>query len=365
MKLGDSIRRIRAILFKDLRDAIRDARVLFAILVPLGVGLFYNFIFDDEVPPPSATVAITVDTGAEFEAVLAGIVEPAMDVEFIRLTDDEIREQASASDIDLGLILPPDFDEAVTSGLSPPILAVLAEDRSFGGDYVLSAIDPALRSMTGQTLPAELTVETAELDVTAITVYDRLGARTYLVLIALVLMIAMTGVTAIPIVLAEETEKKTIEALALIASYREIIIAKALLGMIYVSVATALLLLLTQLFPRDWVMFVTAVAVTGAAIMALGLLLAGVVKNANQLNTWSGVVLIPMLAPAFLVGIGLSDRVEQIAQLFPTGAAMKLFIDSYSDASVFDDSAVSYAVILVWGVVAYALLVWQLSRRRA
>ena len=56
---------------------------------------------------------------------------------------------------------------------------------------------------------------------------------------------------------------------------------------------------------------------------------------------------------------------EQIAQLFPTGAAMKLFIDSYSDASVFDDSVVSYAVILVWGVVAYALLVWQLSRRRA
>jgi hypothetical protein len=32
---------------------------------------------------------------------------------------------------------------------------------------------------------------------------------------------------------------------------------------------------------------------------------------------------------------------------------------------VFDDAFQSYVVIIAWGVVAYVLLLWQLSRRRA
>ncbi len=359
------LRRILAILLKDLRDAIRDARVLFAVLTPLAIGVFYNFVFDDEEAAPTAIVAVSEGAGQEFTATLTTLVEPVVDVEVKPMPDDQIRQEAANSEIDLGLILPPDFDAAVTSGLDPPLTAIVPEDRSFGSDYVLAAVDPALRQMSGQTLPAQISVETVAEDPDEQTVFDQIGARTYLVLISLIMVIVMTAMIAIPIVLAEETEKKTIEALALVASYPEIVLAKALLGLLYVGFATALLLIITRLYPKDWPMFVATTIALGLTTIGLGLLLAGVVKSASQLNTWSGLVILPILAPAFLVGTGLPDRVEQIAQAFPTGAGMKLYIDSAGDASIFDDAALSFAVIVVWGVATYALLVWQLSRRRA
>lgn len=365
MTRSSSLRRIVAILLKDLRDAVRDARVLFAVLTPLAVGVFYNFAFDDEEPAPQAIVAVSEGAGEDFIATLTALVDPVVDIEIQSMSDDEIRLEAAKSDIDLGLILPTDFDAAVTSGLDPPLIAVVPEDRSFGSDYVLAALDPALRQMSGQTLPAQITVDTIAEDPDEQTVFDRIGARTYLVLVSLVMMIVMTAMIAIPIVLAEETEKKTIEALALVASYPEIVIAKALLGLLYVGFASALLLVVTNLYPKDWPMFVATTLSLGLTTVGFGLLLAGVVKSASQLNTWSGLVILPILAPVFLVGTGLSDRIEQVAQAFPTGAGMKLFIDSASDASVFGDAARSFAIIAVWGIAAYLLLVWQLSRRRA
>ena len=40
--------RIRAIYRKDMRDAVRDSRVLTAILMPLLLGLLYSFMLPDE-----------------------------------------------------------------------------------------------------------------------------------------------------------------------------------------------------------------------------------------------------------------------------------------------------------------------------
>jgi hypothetical protein len=112
-------------------------------------------------------------------------------------------------------------------------------------------------------------------------------------------------------------------------------------------------------------MYIGAVAALGVTVIGFGLLMAGILRSASQLNTWASLVVLPVIAPAFLVGVGLSDSIERAAGLFPTGAAMKLLIDSASVESVFDDAFQSYVVIIAWGVVAYVLLLWQLSRRRA
>ncbi|MGD9712441.1 MAG: ABC transporter permease, partial [Thermomicrobiales bacterium] len=345
-----SLNRIVAILLKDLRDAVRDARVLFAVLTPLAIGIFYNFAFEDDEPAPQAVVAVSEGTGGEFTQTLLAIVGLVVEVEVKELPDDQIRQEVAADNVDLGLILPPDFDNAVTNGLDPPLTAVVPEDPSFGGDYVLAAVDPALRQMSGQTPPAQITVERVEENAESLSIFDRIGARTYLVLISLIMMIVMTSLIAIPIVLAEETEKKTIEALALVASYPEIVLAKALLGMLYVACATGLLLIITRLYPKNWLMFIVTTVALGLTTIGFGLLLAGVVKSASQLNTWSGLVILPILAPVCLIDTGLPDRIQQVASLFPTGAAMKLFIDSATDLPVFDEGVISLLVVAVWGI---------------
>jgi ABC-2 type transport system permease protein len=362
---GFSFRRVWTILRKDLVDAIRDARVLIALLVPLGIGLFYSFIFDDTEPAPTATVVYSEGAGAEFIATLSSIVASVVDVDFKGMSDDDVRQQVAQTDADLGLLLPADFDAAVLAGSSPPLTALIPEDRTFGGDYVLAAIDPALRQMAGQQLPATFDVETQVKDLDALSLFDRIGIRTYLVLVSLIMTITMIGIMAVPIVLAEESEKKTIDALALISSYEEIVTAKAALGLIYLGISATILTVLTRLQPHNWPLYVAAILLMALTVIGFGLLFAGLMPNASQLNNWSSLVILPFIAPAFLVETGISDLVERIAGLLPTGAGMRLLIDSATNVGELDTPLFDLAIIAFWAVVAYALLLLQLRRRRS
>ena len=360
-----SLRRVWTILRKDLFDAIRDARVLLALLVPLGVGIFYSIAFDDTEPTPTATVAYSEGAGVEFMAILSEIVEPVIDVTFKPMNDDEVRQEVAETNADLGLVLAPDFDAAVRAGESPQLTALIPEDRTLGGDYVLAALDPALRQLADQELPATLVVEMQAKDLDSLSLFDRIGIRTYFVLVSLVMTIAMIGIMAVPIVLAEESEKKTIDALALISSYEEIIMAKAALGIIYLAISTSILTLLTRLQPHDKPLYVAAIFLLALSTIGFGLLLAGLMPSASQLNNWSSLFILPFIAPAFLVETGISDWIDRVAGLFPSGAGMRLLIDSATSVGTVDSPWFDLAVMAVWTVIAFALLSWQLRRRRA
>ena len=52
-----SLRRVLAILLKDLRDAGRDGRILVLLALPIGMALFYNATIDDPDELPTAKVA--------------------------------------------------------------------------------------------------------------------------------------------------------------------------------------------------------------------------------------------------------------------------------------------------------------------
>jgi ABC-2 type transport system permease protein len=125
------------------------------------------------------------------------------------------------------------------------------------------------------------------------------------------------------------------------------------------------LLRIANISPVEIPEFVAAVGLLTISLIGFGLFLAGFLKTSAQLNTWSGLIMTPLVAPAFVIGVPAPHWLETAASAFLTGAAAKLMFDSGSDRSLFSDSAVSYAVIIAWGVVAYGLLYWRLSRRQA
>ncbi|MEA2584936.1 MAG: type transport system permease protein [Thermomicrobiales bacterium] len=359
-------RNVRTIFRKDLRDAIRDARVLVAVLVPFGIGVFYNVTFDDEVATPTATVVFAAADQTELPRAILDVIQDTIDLEFRPVgTAAEVERIVGEDEADLGLVIPAGFDAAVARGERPTLTIVRPPGTNFGGDYVVAAIEPALRILAGQPPPATIDVAAVPETNEGRTVIDELGVRTWAVFAAIVMMIAMISMLAVPVILAEETEKRTIDALVLIASYGDVILAKALVGAVYVAVMVPLLLGITRLTPDDGLLFAVTVASLSATLIGFGLLLAGFFKNANQLNTWSGVILLPVIGPAFSVGLPVPDLVDRLASLFPTGSATKLLLDSASHESLFSNTATSFLVIAVWGVVAYALLYWQLSRRQA
>lgn len=361
-----NVRRIATIFRKDLRDAIRDARVLVALIVPLGIGIFYDVTFDDDTGTPSATVAYYAPDRTMLPNEIAAVAGDTIDLTFEALPSaDAVQREIGDERADLGVILPAGFDAAVHAGQQPPLDVVQRANPSFAGDYALAAIEPALHRMAGQAPPAQFRVAAvaqADEDATAI---DKVGLKNWSILASIATMVAMIAMLAVPVILAEENERKTLDALVLVASYAEVVIAKALVGIAYIAVMVPLLMALTTTSPDKPPLFVAAVAVLGVALIGFGLLMAGIFKSANQLNTWSGVMMLPVIAPSFVIGIPAPDSLQRAAAALPTGAAAKLMMNAMADERVFAGNAAAFAIIVAWGAVAYALLLWQLSRRQA
>ena len=360
------VKRIAWLALKDIKDAIRDARVLVALIVPIGIGIFYGFLFDDAPANAiTANLAIVSPDGTAFVEHLKSALPSSVSLKIVRYDDQaSLTTHVGSGDQDLGIVLPAGFDAALANGAKPLLTVVQAADGSVAADYLAAAIDPALRSMVGQPFPAEIKVVTASDDASG-NIVSRIGLRTWSILISIILSIALVAILAIPIVLVEEVEKRTLDALILAMNYWEIVSAKTLLGLTYASLMTAILILLTRIHILHWPLFVAATLLTAISLLGIGLLLAGIFKSANQLNTWSGLLLTPVIIPTFLIGNPVPQWAQTAASLFPTGAGMHLLVNSVSQKPVFDYQARLFATLLVWIVVIYGLLIRRLNRYEA
>lgn len=361
---GMSRRRIVTILVKDLKDAIKDARVLSALLIPLGIGVFYNLTFSDEtIDTVKAEVVYVSPDTTELPALVAAPLAGVVDIAYEALrTAAEVEARVRDDEADLGLVVPAGFDRALAAGGTPELGIYTPPTDSFGGDYVQAVLPGVLRQMAGSPEPATVTV-TSTADADDQSIFERIGPREWAVMSSLVAMIGMIAMLAVPTVLAEEVEKKTLDALTLVSSYAEVVVGKALLGVVYAVVMVPLLLLITGQSIVDWPIFLAATTLVTMTLIGFGLLMAGLFKNANQLNTWGGLLLVPVIGPAFAVALPLPDGVMAVVQRIPTGEAAKLLLNAATGEDLFQDQALSLAVIAAWGAVAYALLLWRLSRR--
>lgn len=357
-------RMIRTIFRKDLRDAIRDGRVLLAVLFPVGLGIFYNLVFDEEISRPSATVAYAAAETSRLPALLREVAGGTVELTVTQAASAAAVERLVADEeADIGLVLPIGFDAAVERGEAPRLAVVLPPSPSFGGDYVAAALEETLRRLAGQRPPA--TVERVAVAPAAEDelIFDRLGAAPYFVITNVLFLIVMVALFAVPVILAEEAEQKTLDALVMIASYADVVVAKALVGLVYIAVAIALLLGLTQTALADVPGFVATTLLLSVALIGIGLLLGGLFRSATQLNTWSSLILIPFAGPIFAVGLPVPAAVDALLTALPTSQGTRLAINALTGDPVFGNAWLSYLVIAAWGALAYLLVLWRLSQR--
>lgn len=357
--------RIATLFQKDLRDAIRDMRVLIALVVPIGIALLYNYTFDDSASDAiKGKLVYSAADQSALPTLIQQALPPNMTVTFVPLPDRAAVEKIMADeDASLGLVIPAGFDAALKSGVNPPLTVIRSPGGSLAGDYILAALDPVVRAMAGQNFPA--TINLVQSSAEPKSMIDKVGARSWALVLAVMMMLFLVAALAIPIVLAEEFEKKTIDALVMAMPYREVIAAKAGLGLFYIAVMIVIFNLLTDLHVKNWPLFLTGVTLTSLALLGFGLLLAGTLKNANQLNNWSGVFLTPFIGPAVVVGQPVPSLFKTIANWLPSGAGMRLTLNGVSDQKVFDHEARSIAILIGWTLLSNLLLLWQLKRRQA
>ena len=353
-----------AIFRKDVVDAIRDSRVLVSLLTPIILAVLYNSIFPEE----RLFEAKVAYAGPETSALVQTLKDRAGQTVSLKLqhvgTAADARRVVENEEADAAFVLPPDVDDAVRQGRRPTITLIQSGDGA-SANFVSASLEAGLRSLAGQAAVATVAVERVQAGSTESGVLGVLGARRYFVLATVVMMLGMIAVLAVPIVLTEEAEKKTLDALLLVANYREVIIAKALVGVAYSAAAVAIMLGLTRLQPVDIPTFVAGSGLLAVALIGLGLLLGGLFKTAGQVYTWSSVLLLPIIGPAFVAGLPVPDALDVALRAFPTLQGMRIMTNGLAGKPLFGDLWISYAVLLAWVLVAYGALAWRLSRRES
>jgi ABC-2 type transport system permease protein len=356
---------VLAIFRKDVVDAIRDSRVLVSLLTPLILAILYNSIFPEE----RLFEAKIAYAGPETSALVRTLQERAGQTVNLKLrhvdTEAEARRLVESQDVEAAFVLPADVDDAVRAGRRPTITLIQPTEGSSSANFVSASLEAGLRALSGQPPIATVQVVRVQAGSADQGVLGQLGTRRYFVLATVVMMLGMIAVLAVPIILTEEAEKKTLDALLLVANYREVILGKALVGVAYSAASVALMLALTRIVPVDMIAFIGGTALLAAALIGLGLLLGGVFRTAAQVYTWSSLILLPVVAPAFVAGLPVPDAVDLALRALPTLQGMRIMTNALAGKALFNDMWVSYAVLLAWIVVAYGALAWRLSRRES
>jgi ABC-2 family transporter protein len=347
-------RRVIAILYKDLRDACRDGRIVVLLLMPIAIALIPTIGGDpDEVPTTEVAIVDRGDGGLGRE--LRDVAGKSADIRLTPASDaPSARALVAAEDVEVAIVVAP--------GAQPPRAEILvAQDASPAAQSLVALVPDALTRAAGQTPPAQTQVRAiAPTDQDPVDVVEP-GALS--VVLAIVLLVTFVAMMVVPIQTAEELETGTFGALRLAATGPEILAAKALAGFVLGSAGVGLTVLLTDLEVHDPPLFFGAAFGLIVSLVGFGLLLGLLLPSANAINTYGGFLVFPFVAlatAAFFVDSGIFAT---MLELLPFSQAAMLLGDGVAAEAPFDTGPVAWLVIAVWAVVGYASLARIASRR--
>lgn len=352
------------IFLKDAKEAVRDGRILLALLLPIGLGVLYNFVMPDTAKP-AAKVAIVSPDKTALPDTLRTVAGSGVSLSFQTMDSAAaVTAAVTSKRADMGLVLPAGFDAAIAAGATPSITLVRPESSSSGSDYVTSILNAALQRMAGQTAPASIALETVKEPTSGVSAMVDVGIRNYMVLATLIMIVAMIAIYVLPVLLTEEYEKKTADALLLVGTQTDIVVGKVLVGMFAIAVSVPLLLIVTRLMPANVALFGGALVALSIALIGVGLLLGALVKTVSQLNNWSSIPLLVMIMPAFFV-MDLPGWVQTALSASPGTQAVRMLVDGFAGRAIYGGWAMGFGIIAVWTVAIYAVLIRTLARREA
>lgn len=350
---------------KDVREGIRNTQMLLSLVVPIGLAVLYNAIYPDTTALPKVTVAYTVKGTSDLPRIIRIMTKQQADVTLKRQpTAGAVHDLVAREKADVGLVLPGGFDRAVAAGKQPPLRVIIRDGGPPTSAHVTGVLQPALQEMAGQKAPAIVRFQAVPAKQgTFSAVATEVGLRPFMVVIAIIIFVGMISLYTLPTLLTEEAEKRTLDALALIASYRDVIGGKALIGLLYAAIGVPLILVLTRIMPANLPLFALAITLFSVSMVGVGLLIGGLLKTMAQVNTWSSFLLLPFIFAAVLVTVPLPRAADILLTVMPSSQALRLAINGLGGQEYYGSWLLSLLVVAAWGIAAYGLLWWRLQRR--
>ena len=360
---------IWAIVRKDALDIWLNKSTLIGLIYPIIMSLAFFLI--SHLVGSKGTSLLIYNPG---NSSLAQVV-----VEAFR--DSTVTQAGSAAEVEaafgsngtqkkssyaLGLILPANFDSDLRAGNRPALSLFLNGSTVNAQTEALlqTAIINYARTIANP--QTAVTINTAVINPASSANTGVLLAQVYT---PLVLLLSLTvGTTFIPLLLLEEKEKKTLRMLLVTpASFRDILIGKLLIVLVFQLAITCVALLIQGGFSGEVPLVVFYVLIGACFSLSLGLFFGSVFNTASAAGTVSGFVAIVYILGGLFVGqLGqiLGDGLAvQIARLLPTYYLAEGVVNASQNLGSWGSNLLDIGVILGSTLVLLAISAWELRRQ--
>lgn len=302
-----SIGRILTLLTQDLRMGPRSPIFIWAILTPVLITFILQIVFltlFDPIPRLGL-----VDQGhSEITAALKQM--EGIDLTLAKSPAD-LKTLVQRHDVDAGLVLAKGFDEAVRTGKKPMLAFTVAGESRAINRIVLSvtAID-LVRKVENRPDPVNVVLHTTGNR-------HQLSISKRLVPAIVLFVLIMAGLFVPAFNLVQEREQGTLHAL-LVTPVRmsEVLVAKALLGLVMALLMAYLTLALNGALAAEPVALLTSLAVAAIVCIEIGLIYGTIAKDAKSLYTLVKTLNLLLIGP--VIFYIFPDWPQWIAKLFPT-----------------------------------------------
>jgi ABC-2 type transport system permease protein len=348
-----SLKRVGILLGKELFQGPRSYIFVLTIVAPILISLVISLIFGTWLTgKPKLGI---FDEGSSQMVTMTGQLTSVITREYG--TESEIKQAVQNGAVDMGIVLPVNFDSSVIHGEKTEITAYiwgesLARNRTVLGATIASLI----RELAGQEAPVEIEAMTLG-DEVSIPWNDRL--LPFIVLMAVFFGGLMLPATSV----INEKEKKTLQALVVTpTTIGDIFAAKGLLGIMLSLFMGIVILVLNQAFGTQPGLLILVLAL--GAIMAgeIGLLCGALIKDITTLFAiWkSGAIL--LFGPAIIY---MFPQIPQwVGRIFPTYYIIQPIVEISQGGSGWPGIATDVFILIGLDLVLVAVLALTLRRTR-
>ncbi len=350
---------VRAIARKDIVDGIKNLYILFSLLLPIGLSLLFRLIFPGMDKIVTLTVAIYDPGGSR----LATGLRESPQVRLIEAlsaqqVEDEVENKAIG-----GIVVPENLDTAIESG-ERLTLTVYLNARRGGGE--LLAFQRLVEQQVWALMDTEFPVHIVWTDVGAspgVRSQGEFNFGRYMLIVMVVMALSMSGTFVVPLLLVEEKEKHTLQALLLSpARPAEVTAGKALTGLVYALLIAGVLVGLNRGWVGNWPVTVLALLLGSLFMIAVGLLVGGLFRTTMQVNTWSSFIMLTLMSPSWLTVLNPPAPLEIAFRLIPTYYLVEALQLALAGAASPARVGPHLAVLAGSTLVVFAVVAWTLRR---
>jgi ABC-2 type transport system permease protein len=360
-----NLRTVLTIARKDVLDAVRNRYLFLSMILPIGMSVVFRLVFGGGTGVEMLRVAV-YDPGSS--RITAGLQE-IPDLNLVEVDSENGLWEEVEDDASAGILVPPDFDAAMDAGNRPELTVYM--NRGRGGSeqmMVREIVYQQIWALGEDSTPADVVwkdslspIEEAEGGAVR---EDEFRIESYLLVMFLMMSLTMTGTLVVPLLLVEEKEKHTMEFLLVSpAAPAEIAAGKALTGMAYAGLSAGVLLALNGGGSGNWPATIVALFLGALFLVMIGLLEGSLLHTTMQINTWSPIIILVLLAPSMLGVIRLPAAIDAVVRAVPTYYLANLLEESLSGRTTPAEAAAQLAILAGGAAAVFAAVVWVIRQQ--